>query len=1441
MNGDEEMYVTKRNGSKEIVAFDKILQRIKRIGQGSEGSGKGPNVDGTSTQSLEPIKINYTTLVMKVIDQLYDGISTTKIDELSADQCASMASIHPDYNTLAGRIIISNHHKNTSASFIEIVKKLHGYLDKHGKNSPLVSHELYQVSIDNAEVLEKMCDYSRDYLIDYFGFKTLERAYLMKIDKVTVERPQHMWLRVAIGIHGSNIALVRETYENMSLKYFTHATPTLFNAGTPHPQLSSCFLLSMEKDSIEGIYNTLKDCALISKWAGGIGLHIHNVRASGSHIRGTNGSSNGIVPMLRVFNNTAKYVDQCVHPNTMIYTTLGPIPISQCNAGYTQIFNINTDTRGTRTVETIERVLEHIYMGPVYQIAIDGLDPLVITPEHPIMILPERATESRYTIAEDLDRGLARFEWSEAKHVSQNDLLVYPIPEYVRDSDILTEEICYFYGVILGQLIDNQESYTTLLHKTGGFAISFDNRQKHNWYESFFNYFWSIQRDSNVEPFDKMMEFCQFLTQRCVEFKVIDDTDTPGKTLVSWESMVDLPYNTMDFKNAKYNGYSYGIGERWLFLPVDKIERILAGLGKNAAHESLKHTAFLLNLRCGRIVDKPTWQSPMASFRYKNYVLAPISSITQSSYNGVLYDLQMTVNHNYLLENGLVHNGGGKRNGSFAIYLEPWHADIELFLQMRKNHGDEELKARDLFYALWIPDLFMERVKADGDWTLMCPNECPGLADVWGADFVKLYTSYEEAGRGRNKVKARALWFQILDAQMETGTPYLLYKDAANRKSNQQNVGTIKSSNLCVTPDTKILTDKGQIAIGTLVGESVNVWNGHEFSEVTVFKTGENQPVIEVRTDDGCLLECTPYHKFFIHRKSNRPAELVEARHLKVGDKIVKCKYPILLEPSAVVPSAVVPSGAVPSAAVPSSTTAESSSTLITDLDSAYHTGYFRGLLSATNYTSCSDIDREPLPYKMAWLSGLCDSAGEVYDEYTIKIGWDNFDFLRQLKLIFQTCGINPKIGSCYSPRHQKPALYLILDKNHLSKLFGLGFLPKKLNIDSDISIVNSERHIKVASIIDRGKLSDTFCFREPFRNAGIFNGILTSQCSEIIQYSDENESAVCNLASIGLPTFIKTAMGSKQFDFSKLHEITRIITRNLNRIIDVNYYPTEKTRTSNMRHRPIGIGIQGLADVFMILNLTFTSDAAKQLNRDIFETIYHAALTESCAIAQKEGPYSTFAGSPASKGQLQFDLWGQTAPSGRYDWSGLKAEIQEHGLRNSLLLAPMPTASTSQILGFNECIEPITSNIYSRRTLAGEFIMANKYLMTDLINLGLWNEKIKTNIIANNGSIQQIDVIPADLKEKYKTVWEIPMRQIIDMAADRGAFICQSQSLNLWLEDPSYGTLTSMHFYAWSKGLKTGIYYLRRRGKHQAQQFTVEPEKNNLVGEEEICDMCSS
>jgi ribonucleoside-diphosphate reductase alpha chain len=753
------MYVIKRDGKKETVKFDKITARIEKL-----------------CYSLNPALVDPIDVAKKVIEGLYDGVTTSELDNLAAETAASLTTKHPDYALLASRIAVSNLHKNTVKSFSETMRRLHGYVDaKTGKNASLLADDVWEVIEQNAEVLDSTIIYDRDFGFDYFGFKTLEKSYLLKIDGKIAERPQHLFMRVSVGIHKDDIDSVIKTYNLMSERWFTHATPTLFNAGTPKPQMSSCFLLTMKDDSIDGIYDTLKQTAKISQSAGGIGLSIHNVRATGSYISGTNGTSNGIIPMLKVFNDTARYVDQ----------------------------------------------------------------------------------------------------------------------------------------------------------------------------------------------------------------------------------------------------------------------------------------------------------------------------------------------------------GGGKRKGAFAIYLEPWHADIFDFLDLRKNHGKEEMRARDLFYALWVSDLFMKRVEANEDWSLFCPHEAPGLADCFGAEFEALYTKYESEGRARKTVKAQDLWFAVLDAQVETGTPYLLYKDAANSKSNQQNLGTIKSSNLC----------------------------------------------------------------------------------------------------------------------------------------------------------------------------------------------------------------------------------------------------------------------------------------------------------TEIMEYTSDKEVAVCNLASLALPRYVINGI----FDHQKLYEVTYQVTLNLNRIIDNNYYPVEEARYSNLRHRPIGLGVQGLADAFILLRLPFESDEAKQLNKEIFETIYFAAMTASKDLAIKEGAYETFKGSPLSKGKFQFDLWDVKPDSGRWDWENLRLDVMNHGVRNSLLVAPMPTASTSQILGNNECFEPYTSNIYTRRVLSGEFIIVNKFLLRDLVNRGLWNTAMKDKIITANGSIQDIAEIPQELKDLYKTVWEIKMRNIIDMAADRGAYICQSQSLNLFINSPNASKLTSMHFYAWKKGLKTGMYYLRTQAASQAVKFTVE------------------
>lgn len=1093
---DQQLRVIKRNGHYEEVSFDKILKRVRKLGN----------------ECAPALKINYGQLVMKVIDQLYPNIKTHVIDEITAEQCTSLSTKHLDYGYLASRITVSNNHKNTLPSFYDAMKQLYEFTDVAGNRSSLIHEDLWAITQEYKDVIEDEIDYSRDYYIDYFGFKTLERAYLMRVNKVIVERPQHLWMRVAIGIHGRDIPSVKETYNLMSKLFFTHATPTLFNAGTPRPQLSSCYLIGMESDSIDGIYNTLKECAQISKWAGGIGLHIHNVRASGTHIRGTNGTSNGIVPMLSVFNKTARYVDQ----------------------------------------------------------------------------------------------------------------------------------------------------------------------------------------------------------------------------------------------------------------------------------------------------------------------------------------------------------GGGKRNGSFAIYLEPWHADIVDFLNLKKNTGDEEMRARDLFYALWIPSLFMERVKINGEWSLMCPDVCPGLADCYGDEFDALYTKYCSEGKVVKTMKARDLWFQILDSQMETGTPYLLYKDHANNKSNHKNIGVIKSSNLCVAPETKILTDKGHIEIQTLEDTKVNVWNGIEFSEVVVKRTNDAAELVTVVCTDGSELTCTKYHKFYIQDNITTSIHVVEAQNLENNMRLMSCEYPII--------------------------------------DS--------GLDFDTENIDLTDTSFVPINYsiksKMEWFSRVCDEYSSVNIICKIQylyVASMSKSYLLNIKLMLQECGVSSRVAKAHTTDEWR----LFISSNNLLKLLNLGFSCRNLKIADVVSEPDEPRFIHIKEVISNNRRDKTYCFNESKRHAGIFNGIITSNCTEIMEYSDSEQTAVCNLASIALSKFIND---DKTFNYEYLHHVTKVVTRNLDRIIDVNYYPTQKTQKSNLLHRPIGIGVQGLADAFALMDIAYHSAEALSVNKLIFETIYHASMESSNEIAisrtntmnelgthnavsnlfterpivqnsicreyiysnkyfyNKEieyklnlckpipnemqlcgkdiaGAYSSFEGSPVSNGEFQFDMWG-VKPTDRYDWDKLKNSVKQYGIRNSLLVAPMPTASTSQILGNNECFEPFTSNIYTRRTLAGEFVMVNKYLMKELIDLGVWNDEIKDSIIVNKGSIQHIEGISDKLKEKYKIVWEIPMKHMIDMSADRGAFICQSQSLNLWMEDPDYKSLTSMHFYAWQKGLKTGIYYLRRKPKHQPQQFTIGP--SVVVNTEpELCEMCSS
>ena len=1462
-------YVIKRNGTKEKFSFNKILNRLDKLGNGE-------------------LQINYTSLVKKIMDRLYNNITTLEIDKLTAEQCAALSTTHYDYYSLAARILISNHQKQTDSSFSTVVRRLYNFRDVNGKRSPIVSRELFNLATKYKNELEEMIDYNRDYLIDFFGYKTLERAYLMRINKKIVERPQHMWMRVALAIHKDNLEKVKETYDGLSQKYFTHATPTLFNAGTPRQQLSSCYLLSMEDDSIQGIFSTLSDCAQISKWAGGIGLHIHNVRAKGSHIRGTNGTSNGIVPMLRVFNDTARYVDQCILPETYLYTTDGPKEIQHCEAGKTEIFT-------TKGVEVIENILEHSYEGNMYSInTLSSIEPLKITPEHPVYCLTNQKKGTNYDVIKNrLDKNIIKPEWVDVKDINCDDFVIYKKPKYTNDNNY-TEEDCYMYGILLGDGTMTNTSTTTkvTLHK--------ENKKK-------------------VLDFIKL-----YLEQRYIQYFVTEENNT---VKIRWNKTINLPfrYHMMyDENKEKY------IHNKFLNLPNNKIKQLIKGLidtdgciykeicFDSTSRKLIEGMRYMLLRLCiptsgyirdrvgkkhtskyGSVIENKkisyTLRIPKDEqlvdllniesgkffkyFTYGDNIYSRISSITLERYSGTLYDLQMKETHNYLTHNGIIHNGGGKRSGSFAMYIEPWHKDIFEFLELKKTHGDEEARARDLFYALWIPDLFMKRVKSGQKWTLFCPDENPGLADVYGDEFEALYEKYEKENEEKEEkdrkgkiINARDLWYKVLSSQIETGTPYMLYKDACNKKSNQKNLGTIKSSNLCcVRGDTYLLTDKGHIEIKDLENKKVNVWNGLEYSEVEVKQTNENADLLKVTFSDGSELNCTKYHKFFIRNNDENTKKqveyfIMEAKDLKPDMELCDCNYPII----------------------------DNKRKIEYDFDKN---------LIPLNYG---------LKSQLSWFSSYVDLNGYIKQENSkqeLIILNSNKEKLEKVKLMLQTCGI----GMGISLKYENNIYELVLTNNALKKLIKIGFKSNKIIIYKNENKIEEKQYIKVVKIEDKGEKSKTYCFTEPKRHAGIFNGIFTSQC-EIIEYSDSKETAVCNLASIALSRFIKAPikeiktfkiyskttcvyckmaknyikpfnvdkyeeinldedkykkeiyeyLGKKYdkevksvpqiiindeyvggyvelleylkytFDYEELHRITKIVTENLNKVIDINYYPTEKTKRSNMRHRPIGIGVQGLADCFAKLNLPFQSEEAALVNKNIFETMYHAALERSNELAVKDGSYNTFENSPASKGILQYDMW-NVEQTKRYDWDKLKENIMKNGLRNSLLLAPMPTASTSQILGNNECFEPFTSLIYSRRTLAGEFVIINRHLMKELIELGIWDEDLKNEIIRNQGSIQNIKGVPKFLKNKYRIVWEMPMKVLINMARDRGAYIDQSQSMNLWMAVPTYDKLTAMHFYSWKCGLKTGLYYLRSKPKAFAQQFTIAPK------EEDECLACGS
>jgi len=1490
------MQVFKRNKKKEEVSFDKIKTRLLKMSQ------MNPELE-----NVDIIKIT-----QKVIAHLHDDIKTEQIDEISANICSSLVTEHPDYVKIGSRIIISNNHKNTLNKFGEKLKKL--------VKNKIISEEILEIYEVNKDKIENHINYEKDYNFDYFGFKTLEKGYLQKIDGVVIERIQDLLMRVSLGIHKSDIDEALRTYENMSDKYFIHASPTLYNAGTNNPQLLSCFLLGIN-DSIDGIYKCLGDCASISKWAGGIGLHISNIRGSDSYINGTNGHTSGIVPMLRVFNSTARYVNQCFLPNTPIYTIEGVKRMDDIACGdklvtndgsFQEVLKVYNDDVENRDILNIKT----------------GVTNCKVTTDHPLYVIKHQQKGLNYnTIINRLNNKIIKPEYIESSKLEIGDFMIYTIPQYVHDIEEYTEDDCYMYGLMLG------DGHITQGKKTE-YGISLNQTTKKDLVE------WvKLYLNNNII--------------KCWTY------DNKGCYSIRW---ANVHRNKFQRKMLYDNNNNKIIHTSMLHLPKNKIYNILKGLIRTDGHigkeiyyyssslpliQSIMYLLMKIEIlpqlsyrnrigeshktKYGDIIttQKLAYQLRIPKtkelcnildieegkfvkfLKWNNYLMSRIKNIKYEKYTGNVIEFDIKNNHNYLTPIGIAHNGG-KRLGSFAIYLEPHHCDIFEFLELKKNHGLEEERARDLFYAIWASDLFMKRVKNNEMWSLFSPDECKNLENVYGDEYEKLYTQYENDGLARKQMPAQQLWFKICISQIETGTPYLLFKDHVNRKSNQKNYGVIKSSNLCcVQGDTFILTDKGHIEIEKLYNKKVNVWNGKEFSNVKICKTGINQELVKVSLSDSSSINCTPYHKFYIQDKyiknnysgdiiEHKNVRLIEAQDLRTGMKIIKCDYPVINIKKEL--KHAYTNGIFSADGTYSNCNLEEKSCNfkslkgksyckrhinyqnendINDNEICKGTSYSKKphitlygekikLLEYLDYHSCGEIKNDkqnvqlnvnleekffvPINYsiqsKMDWFSGYADGDGCITTNegnQSLQIGSIEKEFLINIKLLLQTCGINTTISlvkhknKSYLPDRKgnykyfdtKPLWRIIIASNELQKLLDLGFNPKRLKIKKNNNIQRSAtKFITIENIEKLENKEDVYCFNEPLRHAGIFNGVITSQC-EITEYSDDKEYACCTLSSICLPSFLNE---DKSFNFKKLQEIVYIVTKNLNKIIDLNFYPVKETEISNKRHRPLGIGIQGLADLFIRQKIGFDSDEAKKLNKEIFAVIYYSALEESHRLAKKYGPYETFKGSPISEGKFQFDLWNiepiNNVDGLELDWDKLRNDIIKDGIYNSLLLAPMPTASTSQIMGFNECFEPYTSFIYTRSTLAGQFEIINHELINDLIELNLWNKSMKNKILLNDGSIQNITEIPENIRNIYKNSWDLSNKVLIDMSAYRGAYVCQSQSLNLFVAQPTFKSLSSMHFYSWNKGLKTGIYYLRTLPKTTAQKFTIEPEKP--------CENCS-
>jgi ribonucleotide reductase alpha subunit len=1296
------MRVTKRSGRIEDMKFDNVTNRIKNLTY-----GLSENCDSTK-------------IAQQVFSSMYDGISTHEIDTLSAEICVGMITSDPDYEILATRIVASNIQKVCPNTFHLAMKKL--------AKAGIVTDEVADIAGQVKDEIKA----ERDFDFGYFGLKTLEKSYLQRHEGKLMETPQYMYMRVAIGIHGADIPSVLETYDKMSQGLFIHATPTLFNAGTPRPQMSSCFVAGTP------VFTTNRGPVPIEEVCVGDTVVTH---------------TGSIKPVLQTHKNP---LDERTLFDIKIYKTPGlqvtgnhrfwSITKEQLHWGESPQWNRIDHLRvgdwiaipNSKTPPTEYQVLD------MYDILKD-----VQGAEHWTYSFEFNGTKMRrntHFTSEYRPNGITKKgEWFE-RYITVDEKFAWFLGSWYGDGCILYQRSSVagkrtptHRGIAFAQNPNNTtfiEEITRIGEKYLGAHASIHTAKKQNCLSISFNNS-AIGNAFNILfgrwSDKKLLWPAMYSWNRSMVTAFIGGlVSTDGCCTLNGSVTVQLTNQpliqsiflltrsvgldtSMTIMTKPYMGRDTYIGRmqipwipelmKWVrkYYPDNRLmksERANTTLeidghiflrinGKTKVTEDLPEFVYTLGVEddhsysvggviaenCFLIANKgdsidgiygsltecaqiSKWAGGIGMHIHD--VRANKSRIrgTNGQSDGIIPMLRVfNATARYV-------NQAGRRKGSIAVYLEPWHADIMDFLELRLNQGDEEARCRDLFSALWIPDLFMKRVEQGGNWSLFCPDKAPGLSDVYGEAFEALYTKYEEEGLANATVPAAEVWKAILKSQTETGTPYMLYKDACNAKSNQKNLGVIKSSNLCVAPETKILTREGQQTISELKDKDVEVWNGEEFSKVTVKQTGQDQKLLTVKTSKGLSLRCTPYHKFWIVGES----EPIEAQNLQEGMKIIKHSLP-------------------------------------------------------------------------------------------------------------------------------------------------------------DGSVHENE---KIVSVEDVGETADTFCFNEPLRHRGIFNGILTGNCTEIIEYTDKDETSVCNLASIALPKYVNRE--TKTFDYAKLHDVTKVVTKNLNRVIDRNFYPVETARKSNMRHRPIGLGVQGLADVFILCGLPFDCEESRVMNARIFETMYHAALEASSELADVEGSYETFEGSPASQGILQHDMWGGETKL-HYDWDAMRTRVQTKGLRNSLLMAPMPTASTAQILGNNECFEPYTTNIYLRRTLAGEFVVVNRHLVDDLKRVGLWSKEMKDLMVKAGGSIQNIIDIPEDIKKLYKTVWEISQKAIIDMAADRGRFIDQSQSMNLFMESPTLSKLSSMHMYAWKSGLKTGMYYLRSKAKARPIQFSLEPE----------CVMCSA